>query len=40
VPTGEGPRSDKFRRGIGEFTAALFPPANPESAPMGPFLRF
>ena len=31
IATAEGPRSTSFRRGIGQFTQALFPPSNPEA---------
>jgi hypothetical protein len=31
IATAEGPRSASFRRGIGQFTQALFPPSNPEA---------
>jgi hypothetical protein len=31
--TAGGPMSPPFREGVGQFTAALFPPANPETQP-------
>lgn len=33
IETDGGPRSEVFRRGIGQFTALLFPPRNPELRP-------
>lgn len=39
VPTDDGPRSEAFRRGLGEFVAGLFPPHNPEQERRRLFLR-
>jgi hypothetical protein len=36
VAAGSGPTSPEFRRGVGWFTRALFPPRNPEMSPGGP----
>jgi hypothetical protein len=36
VPTGDGSRSEPFRRGIGQFVAELFPAQNPEAVPRRP----
>jgi hypothetical protein len=35
IETAGGPAAPLFRRGIGQFTAALFPPRNPEERPAG-----